>query len=88
MIEHVDKILDVRRHLVMTRNEFSKEIGNTLKNLENKSNPWGMAAGKRGDWAKDLGIPTLADNPNPEWLYFVGCAGAFFWFEVGSFITT
>jgi Fe-S oxidoreductase len=77
MIEHVDKILDVRRHLVMTRNEFSKEIGNTLKNLENKSNPWGMAAGKRGDWAKDLGIPTLADNPNPEWLYFVGCAGAF-----------
>ena len=37
MIEHVDKILDIRRHLVMTRNEYSKEIGLTLKNIENKS---------------------------------------------------
>lgn len=77
MIEHVDKILDIRRHMVMTRNEFPKELELTLKNLENKSNPWGMAAGKRADWAKGLDIPTLADTPNPEWLYFVGCAGSF-----------
>jgi len=77
MIEHVDKILDIRRHLVMTRNEFPKEVATTLKNLENKSNPWGMASGKRADWAKGLDIPTLAENPNPEWLYFVGCAGSF-----------
>jgi Fe-S oxidoreductase len=77
MIEHVDKIIDVRRHLVMTRNEFGKEVGTTLKNLESKSNPWGMAANKRADWMKGLGIPTLAEQPNPEWLYFVGCAGAF-----------
>ncbi|MSP91821.1 MAG: (Fe-S)-binding protein [Myxococcales bacterium] len=77
MIEHIDKILDVRRHLVMTRNEFSKEVATTLKNLENKSNPWGMAANKRADWMKGLAIPTLAESPNPEWLYFVGCAGSF-----------
>jgi Fe-S oxidoreductase len=77
MIEHVDKIIDIRRHMVMTRNEFPKELETTLKNLENKSNPWGMAAMKRGDWAKGLDIPTLQDNPNPEWLYFVGCAGSF-----------
>ena len=77
MIEHIDKILDIRRHLVMTRNEFPKEVATTLKNLETKSNPWGMASGKRADWAKGLGVPTLADKPNPEYLYFVGCAGAF-----------
>ena len=77
MIEHVDKILDIRRHLVMTRNEYSKEIGLTLKNVENKSNPWGMASGKRGDWAKGLDIPTLEDKPDAEWLYYVGCAGSF-----------
>ncbi|MBM4344481.1 MAG: (Fe-S)-binding protein [Deltaproteobacteria bacterium] len=77
MIEHVDKIVEVRRHLVMTRNEMPKELAKTLANLESKSNPWGMASGKRGDWAKGLGLPTLDENPNPEWLYFVGCAGAF-----------
>jgi len=77
MIEHVDKILDIRRHLVMTRNEYSKEVGLTLKNVENKSNPWGMASGKRGDWAKGLDIPTLEDKPDAEWLYYVGCAGSF-----------
>lgn len=77
MIEHVDKILDIRRHLVMTRNEFPKEVGTTLKNLESKSNPWGMASGKRFDWAKDKEIPTLADVPNPEYLFYVGCAGSF-----------
>jgi Fe-S oxidoreductase len=77
MIEHVDKIIDVRRHLVMTRNEVPKELAKTLANLESKSNPWGMASGKRADWSKGLGLPTLDDTPNPDWLYFVGCAGAF-----------
>ncbi len=77
MIEHVDKIVDVRRHLVMTRNEMPKELAKTLANLESKSNPWGMPSGKRADWSKGLGLPTIDDNPNPEWLYFVGCAGSF-----------
>ncbi len=77
MIEHVDKIIDIRRHLVMTRNEFPKEVGTTLKNIESKSNPWGMASGKRFDWAKDQNIPTLADTENPEYLFYVGCAGSF-----------
>ena len=77
MIEHVDKIVDIRRHLVMTRNEFPKEVGTTLKNIESKSNPWGMASGKRFDWAKDQNIPTLAETENPEYLFYVGCAGSF-----------
>jgi Fe-S oxidoreductase/nitrate reductase gamma subunit len=77
MIEHIDKIVGIRRHMMMTRNEFPKELGTTLKNLESKSNPWGLASGKRGEWAKDEGIPTLADNPEAEWLFFVGCAGSF-----------
>ena len=77
MIEHVDKIVGIRRHLMMNRNEFPEELTVTLTNLETKSNPWGIAAGKRDEWARDRGgVPTLDDNPNPEYLYFVGCAGA------------
>lgn len=77
-IEHVDKIIGVRRHLMLSRNEFPAELKVTLKNLESKSNPWGISSGKRGAWAKGrLDVPTLATNPNPEWLYYVGCAGSF-----------
>jgi len=45
--------------------------------METQSNPWGIGAEKRFDWAEGLGIPTLADKPNAEYLYYVGCAGAF-----------
>lgn len=77
MIEHVDKIIDMRRHMMMTLNEFPPELKVTLKNLETKSNPWGIASSKRAAWAKDRDdVPTLADKPNAEYLYFVGCAGA------------
>ncbi len=78
MIEHVDKIVGMRRHLMLSRNEFPAELKVTLKNLENKSNPWGLSSGKRAAWAKGRDdVPTLKDNPNPEWLYYVGCAGSF-----------
>ena len=36
-----------------------------------------MSYDKRMDWAEGLSVPLLADNPNAEYLYFVGCAGAF-----------
>ena len=29
------------------------------------------------DWAKDLDVPTIEDNPDPEYILWVGCAGAF-----------
>ncbi len=45
--------------------------------METQSNPWGIDAEKRVDWAEGLDIPTLADKPDAEYLYYVGCAGAF-----------
>ncbi len=78
MIEHVDKIVDMRRHMMLNLNEFPAELKVTLKNLENKSNPWGISSAKRGAWAKKReDVPDLKSNPNAEWLYFVGCAGAY-----------
>ncbi len=77
MIEHVDKIVDMRRHMMLTLNQFPPELKVTLKNLESKSNPWGIASSKRDAWTKGTDVPTLKDNPNAEYLYFVGCAGAF-----------
>src|SRR5881409_931532 len=77
MIEYVDKIVDMRRHLVQEEARFPAELTRTFKGMETQSNPWGIGAEKRFAWADGLGIPTLADKPAAEYLYYVGCAGSF-----------
>ena len=77
MIEYVDKIVDMRRHLVQEEARFPAELTRVFKAMETQSNPWGIGAEKRFDWAAGLDIPTVADKPDAEYLYFVGCAGAF-----------
>lgn len=78
-IEHIDKIVDMRRHLVLMEGRVSDELNTTMKNLENKSNPWGLPMGDREKWIKDsnLDVPKLADKKEAEYLLFVGCAGAY-----------
>jgi Fe-S oxidoreductase len=77
LIEYVDKIVDMRRHLVQEEARFPGELNRVFKNMETQSNPWGIDAEKRFDWAEGLDIPTLETNPDAEYLYYVGCAGAF-----------
>src|SRR3989454_2587217 len=77
MIEYVDKIVDMRRHLVQEAARFPSELTRTFKGMETQSNPWGIGAEKRFAWAEGLDIPTLADKPDAEYLYYVGCAGSF-----------
>ena len=77
-IEHIDTIVDLRRNLVMAESSFPSEAGAMLRNLENAGNPWGMPQADRTAWAKDLGIRVLGPgDAAPEYLYWVGCAGAF-----------
>ncbi len=77
LIEYVDKIVDMRRHLVQEESRFPSELTRTFKAMETQSNPWGVDASQRDAWAQGLGIPTLAERPDAEYLYYVGCAGAF-----------
>ena len=76
-IDHPLKILQMRTHLVLTESRMPAELARTFQNLEKNSNPWGIAAEKRMEWAEGLDVPTVESNPNPEYLLFVGCAGAF-----------
>lgn len=76
-IEHVPKIVNMRQYKVLTEADFAPELQLTYRNMENNSNPWGIGAHLRGDWAKDLGIKTLAEDPNVEYLFYVGCSGSF-----------
>src|SRR2546423_2488196 len=76
LIEYVDKIVDMRRHLVQEEARFPTELTRTFKGMETQSNPWGLGSEKRADWAQGLDVPLLSEHPEAEYLYFVGCAGA------------
>jgi Fe-S oxidoreductase len=77
-IEHVDQIVDLRRHLVMVESSFPAEAEPMLRDVERASNPWGKAQSERADWASELGVRVLAPgDAAPAYLYWVGCAASF-----------
>lgn len=76
-IEHVPKIIGMRQYKVLTEADFASELQLTYRNIDNNSNPWGIGSHLRADWAKDLGVPTLAEKSDVEYLFYVGCSGSF-----------
>jgi Fe-S oxidoreductase len=76
-IEHPLKIIQMRQNLVLEQEKTPADLQRTFRNMERQSNPWGIANDQRMDWAKDLDVPTIEDNPDPEYILWVGCAGAF-----------
>jgi len=76
-IEHIDKIVDMRRWLAMNEGDVPAEAQRSLTNIERAGNPWGQAPDTRAEWAAGLGVPTFAEQPDAEYLYFVGCAASF-----------
>ncbi|MAO80353.1 MAG: Fe-S cluster protein [Nocardioides sp.] len=82
-IEHVDHIMDMRRHQILVESNFPAELNGLFKGLENKGNPWNMSGSARMDWAKDLpfDVKVVGDDieslDEVDWLFWVGCAGAY-----------
>ncbi|WP_018084399.1 (Fe-S)-binding protein [Desulfurispora thermophila] len=75
--EHIPKIIDLRRYLVMDEGTMPQEAVLASRNVEKNGNPWGVGWNKRADWATDLDLPTVGEAEHVDWLYWVGCAGAF-----------
>ncbi len=80
-IEHVRKIVDLRRSLVLMDGKFPQELNPAFKGLETNANPWGLGSSTRAEWRDELGegvnVPTIAEAPDADYLWFVGCAGSF-----------
>jgi len=77
-VEHVGKIVEMRRNLVLMEGEFpGEEVTAAIDNVEVNGNPLGMAFAARGDWARELGVKTLDEDPDVDVLYFVGCYASF-----------
>lgn len=77
MISYVDKIVDMRRNLVMVKNEFPHELAKPFQAMEVNGNPWNLSRMDRSAWSDGLGIPMMADKPDAEVLYWVGCAASY-----------
>ncbi len=76
MINHIDFIADLRRTMV-SQNRLDTKQTSLLSNLASHQNPYGLSSSSRGDWAKDLGIKTISESPEAEFLYWVGCVCSF-----------
>ena len=76
MIEQMPKIVKMRRYLVEMEARFPEELLNLFENIENRSNPWGIAPAERAKWQAGMEVKPFVAGET-EYLFYVGCAGAF-----------
>jgi Fe-S oxidoreductase len=74
--EPMRDIFDIRRSLVLMDNTFPKQLETVFRGMERVANPWGVPPTERMKWAEGLKIPTIEQNPEPDLLWWVGCAPA------------
>jgi Fe-S oxidoreductase len=77
LISYVDKIVGMRRNLVMVKGEFPHELAKPFQGMETNGNPWNLSRMDRAGWADGLGIPTMSDRPAAPVLFWVGCAASY-----------
>jgi Fe-S oxidoreductase/nitrate reductase gamma subunit len=77
LIEHIPLIVQMRRELAMEFDDMGSECRLLFKNMDVNANPWGMAPDDRGKWAEGLDVPSVLENPEFEYLFYVGCMASF-----------
>ena len=77
LISYVDKIIDMRRNLVMVKGEFPHTLQKPFQGMEVNGNPWNLSRLDRSAWSDGLNIPTFAERPDAAVLYWVGCAASY-----------
>jgi Fe-S oxidoreductase len=70
-------IMDIRRQQVMIEGEFPAQLQAAFRGMKRSSNPWGISQEKRLDWADGLNVKTTDQNPDPDVLFWVGCAASY-----------
>lgn len=76
-IEHIPKLIGVRQSQVLMESKFPSELNTFFRNIETNSNPWGIGFAERAKWIDDLDVKIMNENPNTDYLFWVGCAGSF-----------
>ncbi|MDI7267998.1 MAG: (Fe-S)-binding protein [Myxococcota bacterium] len=78
-ISFIDKMVEIRRNLVLERREVPGELATALRGIETNSNPWNIPAMDRAKWAEGLGVRTMAETgwKDVDYLLWIGCAAGF-----------
>ncbi|MDH2880489.1 MULTISPECIES: heterodisulfide reductase-related iron-sulfur binding cluster [Bacillus cereus group] len=84
MNEHVDKIIDLRRYLVLTEGKMDAEAQRAMTNIERQGNPWGLNRKERETWRQgddEVTVPTVKEKTKAgeefEYLFWVGSMGSY-----------
>ncbi|WP_066159947.1 heterodisulfide reductase-related iron-sulfur binding cluster [Halalkalibacter krulwichiae] len=84
MNEHVDKIIDMRRYLVLTEGKIYSDAQRAITNIERQGNPWGISRKERENWRddrEDIEVSTVKELEKKEeefeYLFFVGSMGSY-----------
>ncbi len=75
-IEHIPKIIDMRRHLVMTESKMGEDAQTFLKNMDDRMHPFAGVSRDREEWYQDLDVKVYGKGDQAEYLFWVGCAGS------------
>jgi Fe-S oxidoreductase len=77
-IEHIRKLIGMRRNLVLSQNKMPESAQLMLRNMQSRGNPWSgvQAMRLRGDWTSGLDVKVLGDGDKADTLFWVGCTGA------------
>ncbi|MFH1651181.1 MAG: heterodisulfide reductase-related iron-sulfur binding cluster, partial [Chloroflexota bacterium] len=75
-IEHVDKIIEMRRNLAMERSQFPDTVQQALQSLQARMHPFRGATATRTEWTEGLDVKVMADDSDVDLLYWVGCSSA------------
>ena len=79
-LEHLPRFFRMRQHQVLMEGAFPHELKAVFEAYDVQSNPWGLPADTRGDWANGLDVPivqTREDMQGLDYLYYVGSAESF-----------
>lgn len=84
MNEHVGKIIDMRRYLVLTEGKMNPDAQRAMTNIERQGNPWGLNRKEKENWREqrdDVYVPTVKELKKAgeefEYLFWVGAMGSF-----------
>ncbi len=74
--EPMIKLAEMRRNLVLEQASIPETAEGALRSIEDRGHPWRGTLLTRTSWFEGLDVKSLADEPDVEILYWVGCTEA------------
>ncbi len=77
-VEHLVKIIDLRRNLVLAHSKMPETAQLMLRNMQSRGHPWAgiQSLRLRGDWTSEIEVKVLSEGDRVKTLFWVGCTGA------------